>query len=102
MIMSHACTPLTRAEGEEFRMMVTHLDTIIRPITRYKLTRTLTTHTFKKAKKYVSSLLDGVRCVLISYDLWMYKTTQDIFSMKAHYTRDHFRDNDHMGMTITT
>ena len=32
----------------------------------------------------------------------MAKTTQDIFSMMASYTREHVREHDHIGMPITT
>ena len=56
----------------------------------------------KKSETDVSSLLDGVRCVVISYDLWMYKTTEDIFPMTEHYTRENVREYAHIGISITT
>ena len=66
------------------------------------MTSTLITQKLKKAETDVSSLLDGVRCVIISYDLWMSKVIQEIFSMMAHYTVDHVRDHAHTRMPITT
>ena len=82
--------------------MVTHLDPSIQPIARSKLTRTTIPHKCKKTETDVSSLIDGVRCVVISYDLWMSKMTQDIFSMMAHYTCEHVRENAHIGIPITS
>ena len=79
MMMAHAYTPMSLLEGEAFCRMVTHLDPSIRPITRSKLTRTLNPHKLKKSETYVSSLLDDVCCVVIYYDYWMSKMTQDIF-----------------------
>ena len=60
-----------------------------------------------KVETDVSLFLDGVRCVVIfcvvvSYDLWMSKTTQEIFSMTEHYTREYARGRDNIGMPITT
>ena len=79
MMMAHTYTPLSLVEGEAFRWIVTHLDLSVRPITRSKLTRTLISHKLKKAETDVSSLIEGVCSVVISYDLWMSKTKQDIF-----------------------
>ena len=47
-------------------------------------------------------MLDGVCCVVVSYDLWMSRMTQDIFSMTAYYTRNHVRDKAHIRIPITT
>ena len=74
-IMSHIYTHLLLVEGEEFSRMLTHLDMYILPINRYKLTRTLILHKLKKAETYVSSFIDGVRCVVIYYDVWISNTT---------------------------
>ena len=75
MMMTYWYKHLSLVEGEQFRVMFTHIDLSIRPITRSKFTRTLTPHKFKKAETDVSSFLDGVHCVVISNDLWMSKTT---------------------------
>ena len=101
-MMAHAYTPLSLVEGESLRRMFTRLDSYIRPITRSKLTRTLISQKLKKAETDVPSLLYGVLCVVISYDLWMSKMTQDIFSMTSHYTRYHARVKEHIGIPITT
>ena len=82
--------------------MFNHLDPSIQHITRSKLTSYFTRKKLNKAETYVSSLLDGVHCVVISYDLWISNTTQDIFPMTENYTCEHIRENDHIGMPITT
>ena len=66
--------------------MVTHLDTSIRNIIRSKMTRTLVPQKLQKVETKVSTLLDSVSCVLISYDLWMSNTTQDFFNDGAFHT----------------
>ena len=78
IMMAHAYIHLSLVDVEAFLRMVTHLDPSIRPITRSIFISTLIPHKLKKEETYVSSLLDGVRCVVISYDLWMSKMTQDI------------------------
>ena len=65
------------------------------------MTKTLIPRKLKKAETYFSSLLDGVRFIIISYDLWMFKTTENIFSMTAHYTCENSREHDHISMPIT-
>ena len=90
-MMEHAYIPLSLVEGEVFRRMVTQLDPSIRPITRSKSKRTLTPQKFNNSETDVSSLIYGVRCVVISYDLWMSKVAQDIFPMEEHYTQEHIR-----------
>ena len=82
MMMAHAYTSLLLVEVEVFRRMVTHLDPSIWNITRYKLIRTLIRQKLKKEETYVSSLLDGVHCFFISYDLWMSNMTQEIFQQR--------------------
>ena len=60
-------------------MMYTHLDTSIRPITRSKLTSNLIPQKFKYTEANISSMFDGVHCVVISYDPCMSKTTHELF-----------------------
>ena len=75
VMMAHAYTHLSLVEGEAFRRMVTHIDPPLQPITMSKLTSTLIPQKLKKAETFVSSLLGGGSCVVVSYDLWMSKTT---------------------------
>ena len=102
MMMAHTYKPLSLVKKEAFCRMVTHLDPSTRPITRYKLKNTLIPHKLEKSETDVSSLLGGVRCVVISYELWMSKKTHAFFSIKAHYTRDHVREHAHISMPIKT
>ena len=102
MMLSHSYTPMLMVEGRALCSMSPHLDTQNLPITRSKLTNSLIHHKLNRAETYVSSLLDVVCCVVISYYLWMSKTTQEIFSMIAHYTCYHVREHAYIGMPITT
>ena len=83
MIMSHAYTPLSLVEGEALHRMVTRIHPYIQPINRSRFTRSLFPHKIKKSETDVSTLLDGVCCVAISYDLWMLKTTRDFFQWRT-------------------
>ena len=71
MMMTHTYTHMLLVEGEAFPGMVIHLDPSI--------CLSLTPHKLKRVETDSSSLLDDVYCVVISYDLWMSKTTKDIF-----------------------
>ena len=79
MMMSHAYTPLSLVEGEAFFSMVTCLGPYIRLINRSKLTRTLIPEKSKRVETDVSTFIDGVSCVFVSYDIWMLNTTQNYF-----------------------
>ena len=78
-MMAQAYTYMLLVEGKLFRIMVTHFDPSIRPITRSKLTITLIYQKLNKADTDIYLLLGGVSCVVICYELWMSKTTQDTF-----------------------
>ena len=82
--------------------MVNHLDLSIRPITRSKLIRNLIHQKLKSTETYISSFIDDVRCIVIYYALWISNTTQESFSMTAHYTRDHVRDHANIIIPIKT
>ena len=94
-MMAHAYAPLSLVEGYRLRRMVNNVDPYIWPITRYKLTRTLIPQKLQKEKTEVSTLIYGVRCVVISYELWMSKAAQ-YFSLMTHFTPSHFREHAHI------
>ena len=79
MMMAHTYTPMLLVEGGVSRRIVTYFDTYIQRINRAQLTRNLIPQKLMKAETDISSLLDGLHCVVISYDLLMSKTTQEIF-----------------------
>ena len=47
-------------------------------------------------------MLDAVCYVVISYELCMSNTTQEMFLMMARFTHEHVRDHARIGMLITT
>ena len=79
MMVTHAYTDLYIVEGEAFRRMVTQYDILLQTITRSKLTRILVPQKLNKTETDISSLLHGMHFAVISYDLWMSNTTQEIF-----------------------
>ena len=79
MMTTHPLKTLLLVERGKLHIIATELDSTIWPINRYKFTRTLTPQKLNIAETDVSSLLGGMRCVVICYDLWMSKTTHEIF-----------------------
>ena len=78
MMTEHAYTPLLLVVWESLHNMITHL------ICPFDLSLGLNLQgplspIIEEGRKKNSSLLDSVCCVVISYDLWMSKTTQKIF-----------------------
>ena len=53
-------------------------------------------------EKYVIERLSEVKAVVISYELWMSRKTEEIFSLTAHYCIGQERKNNHIGMPSTT
>ena len=53
-------------------------------------------------EKSVIERLAKVKAVVISYDLWMSRKTEEIFSLTAHYCTGQERKNTHIGMPSTT
>ena len=43
-----------------------------------------------------------VKALVISYDLWMSRKTDEFFSLTAHYCTGRERKNTHIGMPYTT
>ena len=52
-------------------------------------------------EKYVINGLAEVKAVVIRYDLWMSRKTEEIFSLTAHYCIGQERKNTHIGMLST-
>ena len=53
-------------------------------------------------EKSVIERLAEVKAVVISYDLWMSRKTEEIFSLTAHYYIGQERKNIYIGMPSTT
>ena len=53
-------------------------------------------------EKSVIERLTEVKAVVISYDLWMSRKTEENLSLTAHYCTGRERKNNHIGMPSTT
>ena len=67
MMMTHAYTNILLVEGGAFRIMVTHLDISIRPISRSKFAKNLIPHKLKQAKK--DFLCCFMVCTVLSFPM---------------------------------
>ena len=54
------------------------------------------------AEKYFIERLEKVKAVIISYDLWTSRKTEEIFSLTSHYCTGTEIKNTHIGMPSAT
>ena len=100
--MAHAFTPLLLVDHDCFRKLTQDLDPLLRPVGQSKLSRSLIPTKNKLVEKSVIESLEEVKAVVISYDLWMSRKTEEIFSLTAYYCIGQERKNTHIGMPSTT
>ena len=101
-LMAHTFTSLFLVDHDCFRNLTQDLDPRLRPVGRSKLSRSLIPTKKKLAEKSVIERLAEVKAVVISYDLWMSRKTEEIFSLMAHYCIGQERKNTHIGIPSTT
>ena len=53
-------------------------------------------------EKFIIERLAEVKALVISYDLWTSRKTEEIFSLTSHYCTGQERKNTHIGMPSTT
>ena len=82
--MAHAFTLLSLVDHDCFRKLKQDLEPCLRPVGRSKLSRSLIPTKKKLMEKSVIENLAEVKAVVISYDLWMSRKTEEIFSLTAH------------------
>ena len=96
--MSHAFTFLSLVDHDCFRKLTQDIDPRLCPFGRSKLSQNLIPTKNKLAEKSVIERLAEVKAVVISYDLWMSRKTEEFFSLKAHYCTGRY----HIGVPSTT
>ena len=101
-LMAHAFTSLSLVDHDFFCKLTQDNDPRLRPVGRSKLSWSLVPTKKKLAEKYVIERLEEVKTVVISYDLWMSRKTEEIFSSAARYCTGWERKNTHIGMPSTT
>ena len=83
-LMEHAFTLLLLVDHDCFCKLTQDLDPHLRPVKRSKLSRSLIPTKKKLVEKSVINRLEEVKAVVISYDLWMSRRTEEIFSLTTH------------------
>jgi len=91
---AEALTPLNLCELPSYRRHVALLDSRINPVSRTRLTRTLIPDCYNTMKQKLIDELKEVVAVSLSYDLWMTRKTEEVFSLNAQYQLY----NVHLGM----
>ena len=83
--MAHSFTSLSLIDYDCFRKLTQDLEPRLCPVGRSKLPRSLTPTKKQLVEKSVIERLAEVKAVVISYDLWTSRKTEEIFSLTMHY-----------------
>ena len=78
-LMAHAFTPLLLVDHYFLRNLKQDLDPRLCPVRQSKLSRSLIPTKKKLVEKSVIERLAEIKAVVISYDLWMSRKTEEIF-----------------------
>ena len=100
--MSHVFMLLFLGDHDCFHNLTQDLDPRLFPVWKSKLSRSLILTKNQLVEKYVIDRLAEVKAVVISYNLWMSRKTEEIFSLTAHYCTGWERKNTHIGIPSTT
>ena len=101
-LMAHAFMSLPLVDHDYSRKLTQDLDPWLHPIGRSKLSQSLIPTEKQSVERSVIERLAKVKSVVISYDLWMSRKTEEIFSLTAHSCTDPERKNTKIGMPCTT
>ena len=82
--------------------MAQDLDPRLCPVGRSKLSQSLIPTKKKLVEESVIERLAEIKAVVISYNLWISRKTEEIFSLTAHYCIGQERKSTHIGMPSTT
>ena len=83
--MAHAFTLLSLVDHDFFRNLKQDLEPRLHPVGKSKLLRSLIPTENQLVEKSVIKRLVEVKAVVIRYDLWMSRKTEECFSLTAHY-----------------
>ena len=95
-------TSLSLVDHDCFRTLTQDIDPRLHPVGRSKISWSLIPTENQLVEKYVIERLAKVKAVVIIYDLWMIRKTEELFSLTAHYCTGPDRKNTHIGITSTT
>ncbi len=97
-LTASAYTPLSLVENPSFRRLITSIEPRLNHISRTKLTRKIIPNTISKIKNNIRDRLSNVKSLSLSYDLWMTRKTEEIFSLNAHFIHEGKKHQLHLGM----
>ena len=95
--MAHAFTSLLLVDHDCFLKLTQDLEPHPRPVGRSKLSRSLIPTKKKLVEKSVIERLTEVKAVVISYNLWMSRKAEEIFSLTEHYCTSRDRKTPTLG-----
>ena len=83
--MAHAFNLLLLVDHDFFCKLTQDLDSRLYPVGQSKLSHSLIPTKKQLVEKSVIDRLAEVKAAVISYDLWMSRKREEIFSLTAHY-----------------
>ena len=84
-LMAHTFTSLSLVDHDCFRKLTQDLGPRLHPVGRSKLSQSLKPTEKQLAEKSDIESMAKVKALVISYDLWMSRKTEEIFSLTEHY-----------------
>ena len=97
-LSAQAYTPLSLVENESFRTLILNRDPRLHMVSRTRLSRTLIPSKAADTATNVLELLNRVPAVAISFDLWMTRKSEEIFSLDGHFIIGAIKSHAHLGM----
>ena len=85
-----------------FRKLTQDLDPCLHPVGQSKPSQSLISTEKQLVEKSAIQRLVKVKAVVIRYDLWMSRKTEEIFSLTAHYCIGPDRNNTPVGVPSTS
>ena len=100
--MAHEFTFLVLANHDCVSNLTQDLDPRLHPVGQSKISQSLIPTENKLVDKCVIERLVKVKAVVISYNLWTSRKTEEIFPLMLHYCTGPERSNTHIGMLSIT
>lgn len=98
ILTASAYTPLSLVEEPAFMKLIADIDPRMNPISRSRLSRTLIPAMNLEVALDVKDQMNAVTASCLSYDLWMTRKNEEIFSLVSHHTLSSLKRHVHLGM----
>ena len=100
--MAQVFTSLLLLDHECSHKLTNDLEPRLRPSGRSKLSWSIIPADAQSVKRSVIGRPAQAKAIVISYNLWMSRKTEEIFLLTAHYCTGTNINNTHIGMPSTT